>query len=96
MISPWSITLAEHELETFLECIWVLLWQAAQPLPHPAINTRLVAELYEQAIMLAETAASDDDEPKTTRLWKLAQHHRHRLARWREEMFEIYETFAEP
>lgn len=96
MISPWSITLESEQLEALLECLWLLLWQAAQPLPHPGINTRLVAGLYDQAIMLAEAVACEDEQPQTTRLWSLAQHHRRRLARWREDMFNIYETFAEP
>lgn len=91
-----SITVPPDEIDAVLECLWLLLWQAAQPLPHPAIRPALVARLYEQALMLAESIATAEGQSgENGKLWALAQHHRHRLARWREELGEIYEEYGE-
>lgn len=92
----WSIPVNPDEVEPVLECLWLLLWQAAQPLPHPAIRPAVVARLYERALILAESvAAAEGQSGEHGRLFALAQHHRHRLARWREELDEIYEEYGE-
>lgn len=89
-----ALTVRTDDLEALLDSLWFLLWQAAQPLPHPGIRPGFVAQLYDQAILLTESAGSTGDL-KSRRLWNLAQHHRHRLARWREELREIYEDYGE-
>ncbi len=96
MNNPLALTVRPDDLEDLLECLWHLLWQAAQPLAHPGVRIPLVARLYEEAILLAGSAHAAADDLAASRLWNLAQHHRRRLDRWRETMWEIYEEHAVP